>query len=138
MSRITIALNMELNNELNEEILESLTSALMADLSRHAFKSLDKVLLENNIPNGAPNGTTASVVAKAIEKSAITGPGVHEALESLAASYDERADGHDSSVLSALTNTSDPAALEDIHIEAGIAGGFRAAAIYARGAIEAL
>jgi hypothetical protein len=133
MTTINLALTVELNDDLSEDVIASLTSALIMDLSKDSLKTLAKVIAENNIHNG----TTGTVNIKALDESETAKAGAKAALEAFAVSCDERAVEHDTAVLGALP-TSDPDALEDIHIEAGIAGGFRAAAVYARGAIEVL
>lgn len=137
MSNTTIALNLQVRDYLSEEVLESLSEALMKELSKNALKTLEKVLADN----GVTHKVDASVLAKEVERSAVTGPSAKEALESLSARCEERAFRSDVAVFSALSvtaDTSDPDALKDIHIESGIAGGFLAAAGYAREAIGAL
>jgi hypothetical protein len=137
MSNTTIALNLHVRDYLSEEVLESLSEALMKELSKLALATLEKVAADN----GIAHKVDASVLAKEVEKSAITGPSAKEALEVLAVRCEERALKSDVAVFAALSatpDTSDPDALKDIHIESGIAGGFLAAAGYAREAIEAL
>lgn len=133
MTTINLAVNIDLDAELSEEELASLTSALIKDLSWESPKLLAKVLSDPALKTD----TTGSFNITALDEAEIAKNGATAALEAMAIACDERAEEHDSTVLSALP-TSDPDVLEDIHIAAGIAGGFRAAAVYARGAIELL
>jgi hypothetical protein len=135
MSTINLAFNLELNDDLSEEALASITSALIMDLSKDSFKTVAKVIAEQ----GIHNGTTATVNIKALDDLETAKDGARAMLEALAAHYEDRAGVHDAAVLAALpTTTSDPDALEDVHMEAGVAGGYRAAALYARDVIDAL
>lgn len=137
MSTINLAFNLELNDDLSEEVLASITSALIMDLAKDSFKTVAKVIAEQ----GIHNGTTGTVNITALEDLEAAKDGARVMLEAVAAHYEDRADVHDAAVFTALTTTpetADPDALKDIHIESGIAGGFKSAALYARDVIDAL
>lgn len=135
MPTITIAVKLEINDDLSEEALDSITSELISDLSNESFKTLIKMVTAD----GTPIGKTGTVNVNKLDEIETAKAGARAVLEAQAVHCEGRADEHDIAVLIALAhNPTDPDTLEDIHIESGVAGGFRAAAVYAREAIAAL
>lgn len=128
MATVNLALTVELNNDLSEETLAALTSALIVELSKESGKALKKAIAEQ----GIHDGTTGWVNIKPKEESEAGKLEAKAALEALAVTYEKRATTSDSTILATLTGESSTDEPTDVHIEAGIAEGFKAAAAYAR------
>lgn len=128
MATVNLALTVELNNDLSEETLASLTSALIIELSKESSKALKKAIVEQ----GIHDGTTGWVNIKPKEESEAEKLEAKAALEALADTYEKRAETSNSTIHAILTGALDFDEPTDVHIEAGIAEGFKAAAAAAR------